>query len=238
MTRWNRRLLLGAIAALVPLLAGCEAGANAPTIEFHQASFGNSETVGGITIDDAFVLGPAPGSALPAGGQAGVFLSIKSDNNDQLTGVTASGVASSVQLVGGPVTLTANSVADLSGPQPQIVLTGLANALSGGQTVTLQLDFSAAGAISIQVPVEPAAYDYTTYSPPPPPTPSARRRRAPPRQVRRARRPRRPPAPQAADSNLYPRPRTVTMCCGRAGSTSILARSRLMCTSSVLVSPT
>jgi copper(I)-binding protein len=170
-TRWNRRLLLGAIAVLVPVLAGCEAGANAPTIEFHPASFGNSETVGGITIDDAFVLGSAPGSALPPGGQAGVFLSIESDNNDQLTQVTT-GAASSVQLVGGPVTLNANSVANLSGPQPQIVLTGLTNALSGGQLVTLDLDFSAAGVISIQVPVEPAAYDYTSYSPPPPPLPS------------------------------------------------------------------
>lgn len=172
MTRWNRRLLLGAIAVLVPVLAGCEAGANAPTIDFHQASFGNSETVGGITIDDAFVLGPTPGSALPVGGQAGVFLSIKTDNNDQLTSVTAQGVASSVQLVGGPVTLNANTVANLSGPQPQIVLTGLTKGLSGGQLVTLELDFSAAGAISIQVPVEPAAYDYTTYSPPAPPLPS------------------------------------------------------------------
>ncbi len=171
--RWNRRLLLAAVAVLVPVLAGCEAGFNAPTVEFHQASFGNSETVGGVTIDDAFVLGPAPGAALPAGGEAGVFLSIESASNDQLTGVTAAGAASSVQLVGGPVTLTANSVADMSGPQPQIVLTGLTNALSAGQTVTLQLDFSSAGAISIQVPVEPAAYDYTTYSPPPPsPSPS------------------------------------------------------------------
>jgi hypothetical protein len=170
-TRWNRRLLLGAIAVLVPVLAGCEAGANAPTVEFHQASFGNSETVNGVTIDDAFVLGPAPGSALPPGGQAGVFLSIESVNNDQLTQVTT-GAASSVQLVGGPVTLTANSVADLSGPQPQIVLTGLTSALSAGQTVTLQLDFSSAGSISIQVPVEPTAYDYTTYSAPPPPLPS------------------------------------------------------------------
>jgi len=44
--------------------------------------------------------------------------------------------------------------------------------------------------------------------------------------------------PQPADSNLYPRPRTVTMCRGLAGSISILARSRLMCTSRVLVSPT
>ena len=171
MTRWNRRLLLGAVAVLVPVLAGCEAGFNAPTIEFHQASFGMSETVNGVTIDDAFVLGPAPGSALPPGGQAGVFLSIETNNNDQLTSVTT-GAASSVQLVGGPVTLNANSVADLSGPQPQIVLTGLTSALSGGQMVTLQLNFSGAGAIPIEVPVEPAAYDYTTYSPPPPPLPS------------------------------------------------------------------
>ena len=172
MTRWNRRLLLGAVAVLVPVLAGCEAGANAPTIEFHPASFGTSETVNGVTIDDAFVLGPVPGSALPAGGQAGVFLSIEADNNDQLTQVTT-GAASSVQLVGGPVSLTGNSVTNLSGPQPQIVLNGLTSALSGGQVVTLQLDFSGAGAISIQVPVEPAAYDYTSYSPPPSPTPSA-----------------------------------------------------------------
>ena len=171
MTRWNRRLLLGALAVLVPVLAGCEAGANAPTIEFHQASFGMSETVGGVTIDDAFVLGPALGSTLPAGGQAGVFLSIVTDNNDQLTGVTTSG-ANSVQLVTGPVTLTPGTVANLSGPQPQIVLTGLTNALSGGQTVSLVLQFANAGNIAITVPVEPAAYDYTSYSPPPSPTPT------------------------------------------------------------------
>lgn len=39
-------------------------------------------------------------------------------------------------------------------------------------------------------------------------------------------------------SNLYPSPRTVVMRAGFAGSSSILARSRLMCTSRVLVSPT
>jgi copper(I)-binding protein len=172
-TRWNRRLLLGAIAVLVPVLAGCEAGFNAPTVEFHQASFGTSETVNGVTIDDAFVLGPALTTSLPVGGQAGVFLSIVTTNNDQLTSVTAPGAASSVQLVGGPLTLTANTVADLSGPAPQIVLTGLTKQLSGGQMVNLELNFNNAGQISIQVPVEPTAYDYTTYSPPPSPTPSA-----------------------------------------------------------------
>jgi copper(I)-binding protein len=172
-TRWTRCLLLGAIAVLVPVLAGCEAGAGAPTQEFHPASNGTTVTVRGVTIDDAFVLGPALNSALPAGGQASVFLSLEADNGDQLMTVTAPGAASSVQLAAGPISLSPNSVVNLSGPQPQIVLTGLTNSLSGGQMVTLQLNFAGAGAISIQVPVEPAAYDYTSYSPPPSPTPSA-----------------------------------------------------------------
>jgi hypothetical protein len=170
-TRWTRRLLLGAIAVLVPLLAGCEAGANAPTVDFHPASLGTSTTMSGITIDDAFVLGPAVDSSLPAGGEASVFLSLEAQNNDQLTKVTASG-ASSVQLVSGPVTLSPYTVVDLNGPQPQIVLTGLTSALSGGQTVTLSLEFANAGTITIQVPVLPASYDYATYSPPPSPSPT------------------------------------------------------------------
>ena len=53
MTRWNRRLLFGALAVLVPALAGCEAGLNAPTLEFHPASFGVSTIVDGITAKPA-----------------------------------------------------------------------------------------------------------------------------------------------------------------------------------------
>jgi copper(I)-binding protein len=170
--RWTRRLLLGAVAVLVPVLAGCEAGNNAPTLMFHPASYGTSETVNGITIDDAFVLGPALNSALPAGGQAGVFLSLSAENGDRLVSAAAPGAASSVRLVTGPVTLSPYSVVDLSGPQPRIVLNGLTSPLSGGQMVNLVLDFATAGAISIQVPVEPASYDYTTYSPAPTPTPT------------------------------------------------------------------
>jgi copper(I)-binding protein len=168
-TRWTRCLLFGAIAVLVPVLAGCEAGADAPTQEFHQSANGVSTTAGGITIDDAFVLGPALSSVLPTGGQAAVFLSIEAQNGDQLMKATASGAAS-VQLVSGPVTLAPNSVVNLSGPQPQLVLTGLTAPLSGGQTVNLSLYFASAGKITITVPVEPAAYDYTSYSPPPSPT--------------------------------------------------------------------
>ena len=168
MTRWTRRLLVGAIAILVPALAGCEAGLNAPTLEFHPASFGVSTVVGGISLDDVFVLGPAPGSTLPAGGQAGVFLSLYAQNADQLTSVSAPGTASSVQLASGPVTLNPGTLVDLSGPAPQIVLNGLTNSLSGGEMVTLKLTFASAGQVTLNVPVEPAAYEFATYSPPPP----------------------------------------------------------------------
>jgi copper(I)-binding protein len=171
-TRWTRCLLIGAIALLVPALVGCEAGQDAPTQEFHQASNGTTTTVGGITVDDAFVLGPTPGSMLPAGGQAGVFLSLFAQNGDRLVAATAPGAASSVHLANGPVTLPAQTLVDLSGPQPHIVLTGLTGPLSGGETIQLDLVFANEGAVPLAVPVEQAVYDYATFSPPPTPTPT------------------------------------------------------------------
>jgi len=172
-TRWNRRLLVGALAILVPALAGCEAGFNAPTLEFHQASFGVSTIVDGISIDNVFVLGPAPGSTLQAGGQAGLFMSLEAPNSDQLTSISAPGAASSVQLGNGPITLSPNTLVDLSGPAPLLTLTGLTNPLSGGEMVRLVLNFATAGAVTLTVPVEPAAYEFATYSPAPTPTASA-----------------------------------------------------------------
>ena len=145
MTRWTPRLLVGAIAILVPALAGCEAGLDAPTLEYHPASFGVSTTVNGIDIDNLFVLGPSLDSTLPAGGQAGAFLALEADSDDQLTSASAPGTASSVQLLTGPVTLNQDSPVDLSGPPPVIVLNGLTNPLSGGETVKLTLIFANAG---------------------------------------------------------------------------------------------
>ena len=172
MTRWTRRLLVGAIAMLVPALAGCEAGLDAPTLMYHPASYGVSTVANGITLDNVFVLGPELNSTLPAGGQAGLFLSLSAQNsNDQLVSASAPGAATSVQLIGGPVTLNQGEVVDLSGPHPEIVLNGLTNPLSGGETVQLKLDFATAGPVTLMVPVEPAAYEFSTYFPPP--TPSA-----------------------------------------------------------------
>ena len=177
MTRFTRCLLLGATAMLVAALAGCEAGADAPTLQFHPASNGTTTVVNGIRIDNAFVLGPAIGSSLPVGGQAGVFLSLTTQNHDQLLSARAPGTASSVTLTNAPVTLPPGMVVDMSGPAPEIILNNLTSPLSGGETVELALTFTTAGEVTLQVPVEPAAYDYTTYSPPPPPAPTGSHKR-------------------------------------------------------------
>jgi copper(I)-binding protein len=169
-TRWNRRLLFGAIAVLVPVLAGCEAGNDAPTLQFHPASSGVSVIVDGITIDNAFVLGSALGSELPAGGQAGLFLALDAPDGDRLVSVTAPGSATSVKLPGGSVNLPQQALVNLGGPAPKIVLTGLTSPLTGGQTVRLVLTFAQAGPVTLGVPVEPSAYDYATYSAPAIPT--------------------------------------------------------------------
>ena len=132
-----------------------------------------STVVNGITFDDLFVLGPALNETLPPGGQTGVFLSLSAQfSDDKLVAVSAAGTASSVQLVNGPVTLVQGTVVDLSGPHPEIVLNGLTNPLSGGETVRLTFTFTNAGLVTLMVPVEPAAYEFATYFPPPTPTAS------------------------------------------------------------------
>ena len=102
-----RRTLIGALALLLPVIAGCEAGYNAPTLEFHPASGGVSTVVNGIKISDAFVLGAPVGSAVPSGSSASMFLSLFNSgaNDDHLMSVSAPGSAASVQLSGGTVRL-------------------------------------------------------------------------------------------------------------------------------------
>jgi copper(I)-binding protein len=171
-TRWNRRMLFGALAVLVPALAGCEAGFNAPTLQYHPAAFGAYATKNGISISNAFVLGPPLNGPAVAGGRAGVFLAIHAQNGDKLVKVSAPGTASAVTIAGGSVNLPSQALVDLTGPLPQVVLTGLANPLEGGDTVTLNLYFAEAGKVTMAVPVEPHAYEYATLSPPPTPSPS------------------------------------------------------------------
>ena len=80
-----------------------------------------------------------------------------------------------MKVAGGSVDLPPYQLVDLDGPEPEIVLHGLTNPLSGGETVQLILTFATAGSVSLAVPVEPHAYDYATYSPPAIPTPTRHR---------------------------------------------------------------
>ena len=172
MTRWKHRMLFGALAVLAPALAGCEAGYNAPTLEYHPAAFGAYASKNGVSISNAFVLGPSPSGPEVAGGRAGVFLAITSQDGDKLVSASAPGTATSVQILGGPVSVPAVGSADLTGPVPRVVLNGLANPLQGGTLVKLNLTFAEAGTIAMTVPVQPKAYEYATFSPPPTPSPA------------------------------------------------------------------
>jgi copper(I)-binding protein len=163
-TRWSRCLLFGALAVLGPVLAGCEAGQDAPTLEYHPAAFGGYATQEGTTIDNAFVLGSSTGVAVP---RASVFFSMTSQDGDRLVSISAPGTAPLVRISGGAVNLPAGVPVDLTGPEPKVVLTGLSSPLMAGSTVTMNFNFARVGTVSMQVPVEPQAYEYATYSPPP-----------------------------------------------------------------------
>jgi copper(I)-binding protein len=171
-----RRLLIGAaaMALLTVAIAGCEAGENAPTLEFHSASSGAHTVFNGITITNAFVLAAPSGASLPAGSSAGLFVGLFNTNTgaDQLIGASAPGTAASVSLTSGTVTLPANEPAYLTGPAPELVLNKLTRALAGGTTIPVTLDFAHAGSVTLQVPVEPQSFQWATFSPAPSPTPT------------------------------------------------------------------
>jgi copper(I)-binding protein len=173
-------MLFGVLAVLVPALAGCEAGLNAPTLEFHPAAFGAYANKNGISISNAFVLGPPLSGPAVAGGRAGVFLSITAENGDRLVSVSAPGTAAAGKITGGSVNLPSQVPVNLTGPVPKVVLVALANPLQGGETVTLNLKFAEAGTVTMAVPVEPQAYEYSTFSPPPTPAPPAVKKKANP----------------------------------------------------------
>ena len=72
-----RALAVVVAAALAPAIAGCEAGFNAPTQQWHQPSIGASAVVNNvIRINNMFVLGAPAATRLPPGSSAGLFLAL------------------------------------------------------------------------------------------------------------------------------------------------------------------
>lgn len=164
-----RRLLAGAVALLIPVLAGCEAGQDAPTLDFHPAAPGASAVASNIVINNVFVLGGPDNTAIPQGEATGLFIAMFNGGNtaDKLVSVSAPGTAGNIRLPKGGVKLPAGRAVNLTGPTPRVVLADLAKPLAGGQTIQVQLDFARAGVVNLAVPVEPHADFYTAYATPP-----------------------------------------------------------------------
>jgi copper(I)-binding protein len=168
-----RRLLVLAIAALIPALAGCEAGNNAPTQQYHQPTDGAGIVHNNIAIRNVFVLGAPIGATVPAGQSAGVFLALINDGSpDRLLSISAPGTAKSVALPGGSVSLASQQAVLLTGPEPKVILEDLTRPLTGGSSLQLTMIFQNAGTVTLDVPVMPQANYYSTYSLPPTPTPT------------------------------------------------------------------
>jgi hypothetical protein len=164
-----RGLFIAAAVALVPAIAGCEAGLNAPSQQWHQPTPGASAIAGQtMRINNMFVLGPAPGFTLPAGASAGLFFALNNSGvRDRLIGITAPGSASAIQVPAGGISVGREQSLLLTGPAPRVILRHLTRSLHGGQYVRVNMNFQTAGHITLLVPVMPRAAFYATYSPAP-----------------------------------------------------------------------
>lgn len=171
---YPRRILIAVAAALIPLIAACEAGTNAPSLHWHPPTDGTFRTVGDITISNAFVLGAPIGAVLRPGQNAGLFLGIVNVGpaGDALLSISAPGTAQSVKLPRTQIVLASQRPVLLTGPQPSLVLEHLLKPLRGGSAIRIRLMFAVAGLVTIKVPVMPMANFYTTLSPPSTPSPS------------------------------------------------------------------
>lgn len=164
-----RRLALAAAAAaaLIPVLAGCEAGNNAPTLQFHPPTDSATENAGTISIRNVFVLGAPLGRDLHAGTSASVFLAlVNTGTNDTLVSISAPGTATSVTLPAGGIPIVAGHPVYYAGPLPRVALRGLVRPVRSGSTVRLVLTFAKEGPVIMDVPVVPRAAQYATLAPP------------------------------------------------------------------------
>lgn len=170
-SRWagalSHRLVLVAAVALIPALAGCEAGNNAPTLSFHYPTDAAGTAVGDLSIRNVFVLGAPIGRDLATGQSASLFLAlVNTGAPDKLVSISAPGTATSVTLPGGGVPVVNGHPVFYSGPMPQVVLRDLTRPVASGSTVKLVLVFQKAGRVLLMVPVLPRAIQYATLQPP------------------------------------------------------------------------
>lgn len=175
-----RRLLIVAGATLVAALAaGCEAGDNAPTLNWHQPTEGAGTEVHGISVRNVFVLGAPPNSILDSGQSTSLFFALVNNNTtpDRLVSIQAPGSASSVTIPGSGIPLGVLQAVLLTGPRPRAVLSNLTRNLVNGGYVTLIMNFQRAGSVTLRVPVLAQDQNFATFSPAPTPSPTTSARK-------------------------------------------------------------
>jgi hypothetical protein len=166
-----RRGALAAVLALslAPLVAACSAGDDAQTLEVHPDS--ESGSTGDVKVQNAFVLTDPNGPATITARLFNNGSSAQSLQSVQIAGT------SSAQLKGAhggsTVTVPAHSSVLLGGKgNPAAVLPGT-EALRDGDVQDAVFDFSAAGAVKMQVTVTPASSYFAPYGPGSAPTTAA-----------------------------------------------------------------
>jgi copper(I)-binding protein len=142
----------GVLVVLVLLLSGC--GLTGRTVPAADAAEG-SASVGTIRVSDAYVDAP-PGGRYSAGAAATVemLLSTTGEEADDLT-AASSPAAANVELRAYDQRQERISVdSGPEGVQASCGLEDLTESLAPGQRISLTLRFSAAGSITVSVPVQ------------------------------------------------------------------------------------
>lgn len=185
MSRISRRrtaalAFAGTLVLVAPAISACGAGQHPQTLLPTQFVEGVNVSVGLVAVRNMFLLGPAPGQTLPAGGNVPLYGAIVNgaDAGDQLVAIDTNGVAQSVAVTGNSLPLPPHQLVPLGTSNgttttPNVLLKGLTRTLTGIETVQLTLHFARAGALNVQVPVVPWQGYYLTYAPAPTATPSA-----------------------------------------------------------------
>ncbi|MFI6797269.1 copper chaperone PCu(A)C [Streptosporangium canum] len=184
MTRNSRHWAIAAAAflAAAPVLTGCGAGFDAITSQPYSPTEATTAKVRGIDISQAFFLGPDSGATLPSGGATPLYLSMVNTGQgpDRLLGVGVDPALGTAKVTA-PVDLPVQQLVSVGKPTPTVLIEGLKKPLTGGESISVQLQFANAGIVPLTIPVITRSREFTqlpqapgaTAAPTPTPTPSA-----------------------------------------------------------------
>lgn len=171
MTRTSRPrvLAVAALLAVAPALGACGAGFDANLAQPYTPTEAAEASQNGITVAQAFILGPESGQTLAAGSAAPLYLTMVNDNAtaDQLSGISIDPQFAETARTSTTISLPPKVLVKSANPEPQITVENLKKPLRGGENVRLTLQFQNAGAITMNVPVIARSREFATYQPAP-----------------------------------------------------------------------